>query len=86
VARHIWGHHLKGQSLPLPEYTALSLNIPIEEVHNSILMLSMLGFLTTQENSPNSYSLAEDAESFFEGLSFSFHTVILGSQERFGIP
>ena len=49
-------------------------------------MLARLGFLTLADGQPvNTYSLAADHSRFLDGLGFSFHTVMLDGEERFGI-
>ena len=49
-------------------------------------MLARLGFLTLADGQPvNTYSLAANHSRFLDGLGFSFHTVMLDGEERFGI-
>jgi len=49
-------------------------------------MLARLGFLTLADGQPvNTYSLAGAHSRFLDGLGFSFHTVMLDGEERFGI-
>ena len=87
IARHILAGHLQGLPLPGSEDIATVLDIAAEEAGNGIQMLIRLGFLTLQETPPISgYALAEDADSFHEGLGFSFHTVTMDDNEQFGIP
>ena len=87
IARHIWALHLQELPLPGSEKIEMALDISNQEVSNSIQMLTRLGFLSVQVSPQNSgYTLAEDADSFHQGLGFSFHTVTLDDDEQFGIP
>ena len=92
IARHIRVRHLQELPLPRPEIIAVALGISTQEVHIGIQMLARLGFLSLPTLSPqgsppsSGYTLAEDADSFHEGLGFSFHTVTLDDDEQFGIP
>ena len=87
VARHVWASHLQAQPLPLQENIVLALGIPAPEVDTGIRLLTRLGFLSAVGNSAtSSYTLAEDAYGFLEGLGFTFHTVTLDDDQQFGIP
>jgi hypothetical protein len=87
VARHLWTNHLQGQRLPLQENIALALDIPEPEVDTGIRLLTRLGFLSpVGDSAAGSYTMAEDAYGFLDGLGFTFHTVTLDDDEQFRIP
>ena len=87
IARQILYRQRSSATLPSPEDIAATIAIGTEETANGIRMLTLLGFLTLPENQPVAgYTLAADHGRFLEGLGFSFHTVTLDDEVRFGIP
>ena len=87
TARHILYRQRYSSSLPSLEDIGDSVGIGGEETASGIQMLAKLGFLAVPSGQgADGYSLTEDHGRFLEGLGFSFHTVTLDDDERFGIP
>ena len=87
IARHILWCQRNGPRPPSPQEIGAALEIGPEETSNGVRILTWLGFLVVPEGRPvNEYTLTEDHERFLDGLGFSFHTVTLDGDERFGIP
>ena len=87
IARQILWRQKGGSRPPSPEEIGAALEMGPEETANGIRILTWLGFLVLPDGQPVSeYTLTEDHERFLDGLGFSFHTVTLDGDERFGIP
>ena len=87
MARHILYRRRYRSSLPSLEDIAASVGTGPEETASGIRMLAKLGFLAfAAVHDVANYSLTEDHGRFLDGLGFSFHTVTLDGDERFGIP
>ena len=87
IARQILYRQKTSATLPSVEDIALAVGIGPEETNGGIRMLTLLGFLTLpSRQTVTDYALAADHGRFLEGLGFSFHTVTLDDEVRFGIP
>jgi len=87
MARHILYRQKYSSSLPSPEDIAATVGTGVEETSSGIRVLAKLSFLALPNGQgTDGYSLAEGHSRFLEGLGFSFHTVTLDDDDRFGIP
>ncbi len=87
MARHILWCQKHGSRLPSPEDIGAAVDIGPKETADGIKMLAWLGFLTLPNSQAvDDYTLANGHDRFLDGLGFSFHTVTLDGDERFGIP
>lgn len=86
-ARFILLRQRRFQPLPALRDLANAIELRPTAVRQGIRNLAWIGFLELADSrKPDSYTLSQDHARFLEGLGFTFHTVELRRNERFGVP